>query len=161
MEVWKDVKGYEGLYLVSSNCRVKSIRTGEILKPTMTQNKAFKVALSKGGIAKVYNVARLAAIVFIPNPENKPCIDHIDGIRYHNFIENFRWCTIAENNNFEIARKNKLKYNQKIKGFGYDGKVVLQFDSYKQAVEKGFNRGLIKKSIETGKLYKGILYKYE
>lgn len=101
----------------------------------------------------------MVANAFIPNPDNKPYVDHIDGVRYHNFVENLRWCTQKENMNYELAIRNKTKYNFPIEGVGYDGKVCVEFLNYKDAQKKGFDRTLIKKAVDTGKPYKGIHYR--
>ena len=98
---------------------------------------------------------------FIPNPENKPYVDHIDGVKYHNFADNLRWCTQKENMNYKPARRNKIKYNCQIVGYGADGKECVRFDNYIDAEKRGMYRHLIKKSVDTGKPYKGILYKEE
>lgn len=78
----------------------------------------------------------MVANAFIPNPDNKPYVDHIDGVRYHNFVENLRWCTQKENMNYELAIRNKTKYNFPIEGVGYDGKVCVEFLNYKDAQKK-------------------------
>lgn len=161
MEIWKDVPGYAGKYAVSSYGRIKSVKSGLILKPTQKVCGGLQLKLSKDGKVTTVQVSRVVAMAFIPNPDNKPNVDHIDGVRYHNFVENLRWCTQDENMNYELAIKNKTRYNDKIQGLGYDGKVVVEFANYKEAVKKGFNRALIKKSIDTGKPYKGIYYKYQ
>lgn len=150
MEIWKDVTGYEGLYLVSSYGRVKSVKSGLILKPTQKNCGGLQLKLSKNGKSKGFQISRLVAIAFIPNPEGKPCVDHIDGVRFHNFVENLRWCTYDENMNYELAIANKTRYTDKIQGLGYDGKVVVEFANYKEAVQKGFNRSLIKKEYRHG-----------
>lgn len=159
MEIWKDVTGYEGLYLVSSYGRVKSVKSGLILKPTQKNCGGLQLKLSKNGKSKGFQISRLVANAFIPNPDNKPYVDHIDGVRYHNFVENLRWCTQKENMNYELAIRNKTKYNFPIEGVGYDGKVCVEFLNYKDAQKKGFDRTLIKKAVDTGKPYKGIHYR--
>ena len=121
MGIWKDVTGYEGLYLVSSYGRVKSVKSGLILKPTQKNCGGLQLKLSKNGKSKGFQISRLVAIAFIPNPEGKPCVDHIDGVRFHNFVENLRWCTYDENMNYELAIANKTRYTDKIQGLGYDG----------------------------------------
>ena len=161
MENWKNIKGYEGLYKVSSYGRIMTVRKNAILCPAKTISNGLTVSLSKNGKVEKRQVSRLVAAAFIPNPDNKPCVDHIDGVRFHNFVENLRWCTYDENMNYELAIANKTRYTDKIQGLGYDGKVVVEFANYKEAVKKGFNRSLIKKSIDTGKPYKGIYYKYQ
>lgn len=159
MENWKDVKGYEGLYKISSYGRVMTVKKDAILCPTKTISNGLVVSLRKNGKVEQKHISRLVALAFIPNPDGKPCVDHIDGVRFHNFVENLRWCTHAENMNYELAIKNKTKYNYPIEGVGYDGKVCVEFLNYKDAQKKGFNRVLIKKSVDTGKTYKGIKYR--
>lgn len=115
-EIWKDIKGYEGLYQISSLGRVKSyprkyysywrktyINYNEkILKPLIRSknknNNYFYCDLYINKKSKHYNIHRLIAIAFIPNPDNKPCINHIDGNKQNNNISNLEWCTIEENN---------------------------------------------------------------
>ena len=117
IEIWKPVVGYEGIYEVSSLGRVKktayimysirnkaSPRAERILKQKYF--KGYKrVSLRKDGSNKTAFVHRLIAMAFIPNPERKPCIDHINTIRDDNRIENLRWCTTRENNNNEITKQ--------------------------------------------------------
>ena len=161
MENWKDIKGYEGLYKVSSYGRIMTVRKNAILCPAKTISNGLTVSLSKNGKVEKRQVSRLVAAAFIPNPENKPYVDHIDGVKYHNFADNLRWCTQKENMNYKPARRNKIKYNCQIVGYGADGKECVRFDNYIDAEKRGMYRHLIKKSVDTGKPYKGILYKEE
>ena len=118
-EIWKDIKGYEGLYQVSNKGRVKSVdryadnhgtmqfRPERILKQNIQdagRNKRCAVALSKNSIIKRYRVHRLVAEAFIPNPENKPYIDHIDTDSTNNCVENLRWATAKENSNNPLSK---------------------------------------------------------
>ena len=110
-EIWKDIVGYEGLYQISNLGRVKSLnysRTGKenILSPGLNSGGYYTVSLFKNGEIKKFRVHRLVALAFIPNPENKPCVDHINGVRTDNCVKNLRWCTQKENSNFPLARKN-------------------------------------------------------
>lgn len=159
MEIWKDVPGYAGKYAVSSYGRIKSVKSGLILKPTQKFCGGLQLKLSKDGKVTTVQVSRVVAMAFIPNPDNKPNVDHIDGVRFHNFVENLRWCTQDENMNYELAIRNKTKYNFPIEGVGYDGKVCVEFLNYKDAQKKGFDRTQIKKAVDTGKPYKGIHYR--
>lgn len=129
-ETWKDIPGYENLYQISSTGRVKSLnyrRTGEekVLNPMLDNDGYYYVSLCKNGERKNFKVHRLVALSFIPNPDNKECVDHINGDRLDNRVENLRWCTIKENMNNPLTRKNisqSLINNSKL------SKTVLQLD---------------------------------
>ena len=111
-EVWKWATGYEGLYELSSLGRIR--RNGKILKCHKNKKTGYMyVCLSKNGICKFKTVHRLLAETFIPNIENKPCVDHIDGSRDNNSIDNLRWCTAKENCNYPIA---KIRFSESHKG---------------------------------------------
>lgn len=102
-EIFKDVKGYEGIYKVSNFGRIKSLgnnynRKEKILKGTNNGSGYFMVTLSKHGKQKTDLVHRLVAIAFIQNSENKKCINHIDGNKANNCVNNLEWITYSENN---------------------------------------------------------------
>lgn len=113
IEWWKYINGYEGLYMVSTFGRVKSVercitykdgRTKiikeKILKPMLCNTGYYKVGLSKNGVVKEYLIHRLVAEAFIDNPDNLPTVDHINTNRIDNRIENLRWA------NSEIQMSN-------------------------------------------------------
>ena len=159
MEEWKEIADFEGLYLISSFGRVKSIINNKILTPYIVRANGLVVGLMRNGKVEKRQVSRLVAAAFIPNPDNKPCVDHIDGVRFHNFVDNLRWCSINENNNFDIAIRNKTKYDFPIEGIDENGNVCIEFQNYKDAHKNGYYRHLIKQSVDTGKPYKGIIYR--
>ena len=96
-------------YAVNILGEVKNVTKGRILKPMLNRGY-LSVTLYTNNKQTFHNIHRLIALHFIPNPENKPCIDHINRIRSDNRIENLRWVTKAENNqNKSIQKNNKLK----------------------------------------------------
>jgi hypothetical protein len=94
-EVWKDIPGHEGYYQVSNFGRV---RRCYILKPEIREIKNTGYAQTRIFIQKKkYAVHRLVAEAFIPNPKNKPQVNHIDGNPQNNHYKNLEWCTPLEN----------------------------------------------------------------
>lgn len=98
-ETWKDIKNYEELYQISNYGRVKSFyKNGnfKILKGAIKKGY-HQVALAKNKKIIYKNVHRLVAETFIPNTENKPQVNHIDGNKLNNKANNLEWCTGSEN----------------------------------------------------------------
>lgn len=125
MEEWRDIEGYEGLYQISSEGRVKSLKRiarnnhtvdSKIRKPKIDKDGYCCVSLWIDGVSKEYFIHRLVAQAFVSNPENKPCIDHINTDRTDNRVENLRWCTHKENTNNPISREKFLHNRYKVEG---------------------------------------------
>lgn len=128
MEIWKDIEEYEGLYQVSNLGNVKSldtiinckgaknidthIRKGRLLKQNKTTTGYYYVNLSKNAKAKPLIVHRLVAKAFIPNINNYPIINHIDGNKLNNNVENLEWCDYSHNikEAYRIGLREKKKY---------------------------------------------------
>lgn len=111
MEIWKDIKNYEGLYQVSNLGNIKSFwHKKEVIMKQMNNNGYSQLNLYYCGLAKKFYVHRLVAKAFIPNPENKPQVNHIDGNKQNNNINNLEWVTNIENEKHAI--KLGLKYQK-------------------------------------------------
>lgn len=152
-EIWKDIEGYEGLYQVSNYGRVKSldhivsnhtsniISKGKILKERINRKGYISYALYKKNQSKNIKAHRLVAIAFIPNPENKPQVNHIDGNKQNNRVDNLEWCTNKENqihaweNGLITAKKGGQVHNAKpILKFDLDGNFIKEYDCIINAV---------------------------
>lgn len=142
IENWKDIIGYEGAYQVSSFGRVKSL--GRIIKHPHSKIRTLRERVLKSynrcgytavELNKTSNSThRLVADAFIPNPENKPCVNHINGIKNDNRVENLEWCTQSENSlhSFRIgtqSNKGENHPNSKI--------TLVQSKEIKDLLSKG------------------------
>jgi hypothetical protein len=101
-EKWKDIKGYEGLYQVSNLGNVKSLNyrsagKEHLISPGTDRGGYNILVLCKGKKAKSFKVHRLVANAFIPNPKNKEQVNHKDGNKQNNKVDNLEWCTCKEN----------------------------------------------------------------
>lgn len=127
-EIWKDIIGYEGVYQISSYGNIKSlerITQGEfgnrylkekLLKPFKTYQGYNRVTLNLGE-QKHFFVHRLVAEAFIPNPENKPFVNHINGIRDDNYYKHLEWCTQSENERHAydvLGKSEKMPKGEKV-----------------------------------------------
>lgn len=105
IEEFLPIKGYEGLYEISSFGRVKNVNRNSFLKPKLTECGYYKVNLSKpclsgkGHILKTYAIHRLVASAFIPNPDNKKQVNHKNENKTDNHVWNLEWVTAKENVN--------------------------------------------------------------
>ena len=111
-EIWKDIHEFEGIYQISSTGRVKSLaridslghrRKEKLLSPKLNSDGYYAYALCKNGKMYYFLAHRLVAQVFIPNPDHKSCVDHINTNRTDNRVENLRWCTSQENQNNPLS----------------------------------------------------------
>lgn len=163
-EIWKDIPGYEGLYQVSNLGRVKSIlrsdkyysSKGRILTPEKSTLGYLRVCLYSQSIPKRQFIHRLVAQTFIPNPDNKPQIDHIDGNPSNNNRSNLRWVTAKENVNNPVAiQRRATVWETRISPFkglygkrNYNARAILriapngevkEYASIAEASKDGFN----------------------
>lgn len=143
-EEWKDISGYEGLYKVSNLGNVYSFKTNKILKTPIGKRGYPNLNLLKNGKQKLYVVHRLVAKAFIPNPDNKPEVNHIDGNKTNNCVDNLEWVTSRENTLH--ARKTGLHTSDGDKTVAQilNGQEIARYKSASEAERKtGINRSSI------------------
>jgi hypothetical protein len=104
IEIWRSIPGYEEYYEVSNLGRVRRVKGGcgtqggRILKGVLQSTGYQVVTLSINSQPIPFSIHRLVATAFLPNPENKPCVNHINGVKTDNRVENLEWTTYQENN---------------------------------------------------------------
>ena len=116
----KNIKGYEGLYGITSCGKVWSYKNEKFLKPGVCTNGYLFVCLCKDGKVKSYRLHRLVAEAYLPNPGNLPDVDHIDNDKTHNYVNNLQWITHKEN-----CRKSN---NKPILQFDLDGNFIREWE---------------------------------
>ena len=148
-EIWKDIKGYEGLYQVSNKGNVRSLdrmvnspngmrmSKGRILKQYKYGSYS-KVSLSKASRVKTYDVHPLVAKAFIPNPNNYPQVNHKNENRYDNRVENLEWCTAKYNVNYGTHNQRMFNNMPKYCVVKYDlnGNYIAEYLSIKIAARE-------------------------
>lgn len=100
IEEWKPIEGYEGIYEISSLGNVKSLRTGSIIN--QWTNHGYKYVTLNNFGKKGFRVHRLVASAFIDNAEDKPTVNHKNGNKTDNRVENLEWATYSENERHSI-----------------------------------------------------------
>lgn len=168
MELWTDIVGYEGIYLISSFGRVQNAKTGMVLAPKV--NKGYcMVNLYRDHRMKTFSIHRLVAAHFIPNPCHKEEVNHLDEDKLNNYVENLAWVTPKENSNWGTRNERISKYvksqRHRTKGVVQidrrTGMVIGTYESISEAAKvNGFHQGNIswcclgKKNIANGYIWR-------
>lgn len=121
------IKGYENLYSIDEEGRVYSHRKNHYMKLINNGDGYLQVSLSKNGKRKTYKVHRLVAETFIENPQDLPCINHINEIRDDNRAENLEWCTYEYNNTYG-HRLEKIQEKRDQGAFDKQKRAVIACD---------------------------------
>jgi hypothetical protein len=162
-EIWKDIEGYEGYYQVSNLGRVKSLDRvvsykngvqrlyrGHII-PQRKRRKGdnyLSVSLYKNGTYKTCVVHRLVATAFIPNPKEKPQVNHKDENPENNCVDNLEWVTAYENMHYnDLIGRISRPTAKAINAYDSQGDLIYSFDSLGEAERHGFNRFAISSNI--------------
>lgn len=162
MEVWKDVKGYEGLYYVSSTGRVRSSYRDGILAGTSSGTGYRKVQLWKDGHGRKFFVHRLVAEAFLPNVDGLPEVNHIDGVRDNNCVENLEWVDYSGNTRHAVYNKFLCPWGnpaKKVEAIYPDGRVVL-FNTLSEAERFFGSRHIVDVLKGRRNMCKGCSFRY-
>ena len=142
-EIWKDIPNFENLYQISNYGRLKSFRrnkNGIILKNTNKKGGYFSIILYNKNCNLHIRIHRLVAQAFVPNPNNLPQVNHIDGNKQNNYYKNLEWCTSKQN--FEHSKKLGLwEYNhpykcKKICQYDLQGNFICEYENGEDAHRK-------------------------
>ena len=131
-EIWCPIKGYEGLYEVSDQGRVRSLKSGKerILKPQRNTCGYLKFCLYKNGEHKMYLVHRLVAQTFIPNPNNLPEVNHKDEDKTNNKVSNLEFCDKKYNINYGTRNQMvSMKLSKPVLQYTKSGEFVREWKS--------------------------------
>ena len=153
MEIWKDIKGYEGLYIISNTGKVKGLKYNKLLKPVL-QNGYLYIHLCKNSKNKAYLLHRLVAQHFIDNPDNLPEVNHKDENKTNNDASNLEWCDAKYNSNYGTRNKRKSKPIQCIE----TGKIY--WGAREMERQLGIKHNNIAKAIRNGTQAGGYHWQY-
>ncbi|TFV23365.1 hypothetical protein E4T75_10110 [Staphylococcus saprophyticus] len=153
-EIWKDIEGYEGLYMVSSHGRVWGCKRKIIMKQRCNRDGYLKIGLRKNGGQKTFLSHRLVSLAFLPHVEGKKYVNHVDENKTNNRLNNLEWCTARENNmhgtrtekavkKIKQTRKERNPWENAVRNMsipivGINKDDIVFFKSMNEAGRKGY-----------------------
>jgi len=189
-ERWAEIPGYDGLYEISDQGRVKSrgrmrravaprngreyeyMTVGRILKNQKSSSGYWQVCLHKNGVGSIKSIHRMMAVAFIPNNNNHPFINHKDGDKSNNSLDNLEWCTNSQNikHAYEVlgavawarGRTGALNpHSKRVVQRTMGGDIVKTWEAAADAHRAGFDSGCITRCCQGKSTYhKGFLWTY-
>ena len=117
-EIWKSIIGYEEFYKVSNYGNIKSLRSGKLRKLSNDGDGYPMIGLYSNKKQTMFKVNRLVAIAFIPNPENKETVNHKDGVKINNRVDNLEWNTRSENCIHSYRQLHRVINKPRLNKFG-------------------------------------------
>lgn len=157
-EIWKPLPGTG--YEVSNMGRIKNSKRNSILKPELRSNGYCKVCVAYGGAA-TNNVHRLVASVFLENPENKKTVNHKNGIKTDNRVENLEWATYEENNQHAVETKLMKPSVKAVRQIDFNGNIVREYSSIVEVEKYDFKSRAISRVCKgERKSYGGFKWEY-
>lgn len=154
-EIWKDIAGYEGKYKVSNYGNIYSVKRNRTLLPLRALNGYLLIMFGR----TTYSIHRIVATTFLPNPNNYKCVNHKNGNKKDNRVENLEWCNYTMN--IIHAYRNGLNRREKPVECLLNGNMVKRYRSAREAEKDGFLNQLIAKCcLGKRKSHKGYEWKY-
>lgn len=136
VETFVKIEGFDN-YEVSNLGKVRNIKSGRILKPSLNKNGYLRLWLCKNNKRKHLYLHRIIATAFIDNPDEKPCVNHIDENKLNNDLSNLEWCTVRENLIHGTRTKRAAeKCFKKVIQLDLNDNVLNEFESMVQAEQE-------------------------
>lgn len=169
-EVWLPyiIDGESTLYMVSNHGRCKSLWTGEwkIIKPKRHTEGYLQFAFHFNGEVYTELAHRVVGIYFIPNPENLPIINHLDGNKKNNYVDNLVWDTDSGNkiHAYQTGLKTNKKYGDSLLskrvGKYFAGILLKEYGSFTETVKDGYIHQNVYRAAKNGSTHRGFSWKY-